>query len=266
MSLVIIDKYYVNKLNISFLYYNEEVVNFKLRKVVKYMVDIVFPPQCAICGNTIEKQGGICANCFAKMHFITSPFCNICGKPFNAITEKWQICPSCLGKKEFDKARFALIYDESSKPLILSFKHADKTHITSLLAKLMANAGEDILKDADMLIPVPLSWQRLLRRRYNQSALLAKELSKLTKVPFCFDVLKRKRNTKSQGDFNAKERYKNVKGAFTIHHKEKIQNKTLVIIDDVFTTGATVQECAKVLRKNGAGKIYVLALATVFKT
>ncbi len=158
-----------------------------------------------------------------------------------------------------------MLYDEASKRIVLSFKHADRTHPAPALAGWMQRAGTEFWASADFIAPVPLHRWRLFRRRYNQAALLAQQVGALTQKTVLFDVLLRKRATPIQGHLGRKERQDNVKGAFilTPHYRERIQDKTIVLIDDVLTTGATVNECSRVLIKAGVKQVNVLVLARV---
>lgn len=162
--------------------------------------------------------------------------------------------------------RSAVLYDDFSKKAILSFKFSDHLQTAKLFAKWLNLAGKDIFDlGADLLIPVPLSFRRLIYRRYNQSALLAHELSKLTHIPVDVCSLKKIKNTKPQSLLAEKARLKNVKNAFELKKPLNIKGKRIVLIDDVMTTGATLSECAKVLLKNGAKSVDTLTIARVIK-
>jgi len=164
-------------------------------------------------------------------------------------------------------ARAAVIYDDSSRDMVLGFKHGDQTHAAPFFTPWLARAGADFLAETDYLIPVPLHPFRLLRRRFNQSGLLASYLSKEVQVPCLLDGIKRIRSTPVQGYLNEKERKKNVRKAFALNPKylEQINESKIVLIDDVFTTGATVNECAKILLKAGASEVNILTLSRVVK-
>ena len=153
----------------------------------------------------------------------------------------------------------------ASKRLVLSFKHADRTHPAPALAQWMQRAGADFWQAADFIAPVPLHRWRLFKRRYNQAALLTHELSHIAQKPALVDLLHRKRATPIQGHFNRKQRQENVKGAFRLNakHRKQIKDKTIILIDDVLTTGATVNECSRVLLRAGAKQLNVLTLARV---
>ncbi len=236
----------------------------RLGLIGKYAADLIFPPQCLSCGALVAAHGGICPDCFSKLNFIAAPLCETCGRPFTEEAAKWQICPYCSAHKAVaTKYRFALSYDEHSKGLILPFKHADKTLSVPLLAAFMMKAGSELIKEADAVIPVPLHRFRLLQRKYNQSALLAREIAKKSGLEFFPYILRRKKYTRSQGEFNAFSRKQNVKGVFTVKCPLKISGKTLILVDDVMTTGATVDECTQELMHAGAKRVFVLTLAAV---
>ena len=228
------------------------------------LANLVFPPICPGCGQVCGSAGGLCADCFSKLVFIIEPFCHRCGKPIDAIAKEWGFCPFCKesGGFCFDEARVALIYDESSAALILGLKYADKTETTPMLARWLRRALGDLT--ADVVVPVPLSRSRLLQRRYNQAALLAKQLAAMISVKYK-PLLKRNRDTGNQGNLSGPQRKKNVKGAFSVTNDFDIKGKTVIIVDDVMTTGATMNECAKTLKQAGAGKIIAVTLATVLK-
>ncbi len=177
-------------------------------------------------------------------------------------------CTYCLeSPPTYHSARAALKYNDTSRNIVLGFKHADKTLAVKAFAPWLTRAGKDMLAEADAFIPVPLHYTRLVRRRYNQAVLMATELSRDTNIPTLTQALKRTRATPSQGHLSLKERHKNVSKAFAVpdKYKAQIKGKNLVLVDDVFTTGATVEECAKVLRKAGAIRVDVLTLTRVCK-
>lgn len=239
-----------------------------IKNVSSKLLDFILPPQCINCSTSVLQQGGLCADCWEKIHFISKPFCSICGFPFNISIENENICAPCARKSPlFARARAAVYYNDASKPMILRFKHADALHITPLFAEWLYQAGYDLFPQAEYLVPIPLHWSRLVYRGYNQAALLSQKLSKKTKIPHLPDLLERIRRTPSQGELTSKEREKNVSNAFKLNKKyeQLIHDKHILLIDDVFTSGATVQACTKILKKSGAKQIDILTLAKVIK-
>ncbi|MGD9639356.1 MAG: double zinc ribbon domain-containing protein [Alphaproteobacteria bacterium] len=228
--------------------------------------DAVLPHRCLACGEIVSSGGFVCQNCFDKINFISSACCQICGTPFDYTEDANLTCPRCLQHKpEFDAAKAVFLYDGVGRDLIRAFKYSDRTEACNYFAKLMVNAGRKFFAEEefkpDYIVPVPIHYKRLLARKYNQSALLARAIALNTGQKVCYDALIRTRNTKPQANFFQKERFKNVKGVFNVNKLEIVKDKKILLIDDVLTTGATVSECAKAMKEQGASKVYVLALA-----
>ncbi len=160
-------------------------------------------------------------------------------------------------------ARASLVYNDNSRGLILSFKHGDKTHLIKAFVPWLQKAGEEILAQTDILMPVPLHRWRMIGRRYNQSALISTLLAKETGIKHYVDGLVRIRSTPSQGHLKAKEREKNVRKAFIVNarYATDVRGRAITLIDDVMTTGSTVRECTRTLLKAGAAKVFVLTLS-----
>lgn len=242
-----------------------------MKKLLKYILDFLLPPRCICCGKINSDDNGLCAECFNKITFIAKPYCQKCGMPFTQTSaiNKNMLCPECLSQKKsvFRMARAAVKYDAFSKKSILALKFMDKTENAHIFAKWLKLAGGDIWQQgADILIPVPLHYTRLLKRRYNQSALLAQELGKLTGIKADISSLIKYKATKPQSSFaHRNARAENIKGAFKVKNPANIKGKRVVLIDDVFTTGATAKECAKTLRKAGALSVDILTIAKVYK-
>ena len=230
-------------------------------------ISFLLPNRCLLCGKVIHSDSSICANCFEKITFITEPYCQHCGRPFISNIEQSDnmLCVDCLMHKDnFRLCRAAIEYDEFSKKLLLDFKFADHVENKKLLAKWLYLAGKDIFTaGADIIIPIPLHYTRLLKRKYNQSAILAKELSVLTGIEVEYNILKKIRRTLPQAKCNKTERKRNVKDAFAVLSAEKIKGKRIILIDDIFTTGSTMKECAKILLKAGAMSVDALTVAKV---
>ena len=233
-----------------------------------FLFNMILPPRCIKCGKILSERNGLCAECFAEINFISEPYCYRCGHPFPADSgakfNAKQICGNCARDKKplFFMQRSAFLYDEHSKNLILDFKFHDKTVSAEVLANMLFSAGKDIwAENPDFLLPVPLHTKRLRKRRYNQSALLCKYLSAKTLVPADYFSLVRTVNTIPQVMLKGNQRMKNLKGAFAVKNPEKLKDKSVVLVDDVKTTGSTLNECAKALKKAGVKHIYALTLA-----
>lgn len=240
----------------------------QITRLTHKAIDTILPPRCVVTGDMVERQGMVSPKAWAQLDFIADPFCARCGFPFEYEVDEGSSCTSCLTHEPpFKQARSALKYNEASRDLILGFKHADKTHIIKAFVPWLQRSAGEMLKCADYIVPVPLHRWRLISRRYNQAALIAQALSDQTNIPALLDALKRTRSTPSQGYLTAKERYKNVKHAFGVNEKLKseVKDKSIIIIDDVYTTGATAKECTKALMKAGAGEVFVLSLARVVR-
>jgi ComF family protein len=189
-----------------------------------------------------------------------------CGLPFPPPMGDDAICADCArDRPSWDRARAVLRYDKHSRRLVLALKHADRTHLARALGGWMRRAGAEVLDGADLVLPVPLHWTRLFARRYNQAGLLAHAVRAAGGPPVAPDWLVRRRRTPSQGRLGAAARARNVRGAFALRPGRSIKGKRIVLIDDVLTTGATVEECARVLRRGGAAFVGVLTVARALR-
>ncbi len=243
------------------------------------VLNVILPARCPLSGESVTIPGTLSPTAWARLTFIAAPYCTCCGVPFeisvdeNAVLSTVEspalLCGDCIATpKPYTRARSALVYNDASRALILAFKHGDKMHLHITLGPLMAHAGMiDVLNGADALIPVPLHWLRLIKRRYNQAAVLAHRIGLEAELPVLVDTLIRTRHTPPQGHKGNRDRHANVGGAFDVSPTaaEKIKDKILVLVDDVFTTGATIEECAKTLLAAGAREVRVLTLARVVK-
>ena len=234
------------------------------RNVIVYL----FPPQCPYCEKIIDSEQILCDECFHKIHFIHAPKCYWCSVPLPIETDTGEkmLCAKCLSKRPlYDMARSAFVYDIFSRQLILKFKYYDRTDLRHILVHYLLKAGIDLFDKTDLVIPVPMYWLRRLKRQYNQSAVLAELLARKIHKEYNGSVLYRTHHTESQTHKTAKERKQNLTDAFQVRNAELIQGKRILLIDDVLTTGATAESCAKVLKKNGAKAVYVLTMARSVK-
>lgn len=234
----------------------------------RILADTAFPPRCPSCRGNVAADGNFCAECFPKLRMISAPLCDICGIPFIIPVEAGTQCPHCLETlPKFDRARAVMVYDNISAPLITALKFHDQWTNVNRMVQMMLATGNSLLADTDAILPVPLHWRRLIGRKYNQSALLAYGLSKATNIPCVTDVLRRVRPTPPQMRLDRATRLRNVRRAFAVDAAAaaQIKGKTLLLVDDVVTTGATADACARVLKKAGAKEVRVLSLARTVK-
>ncbi|MFI4999383.1 MAG: ComF family protein [Reyranellales bacterium] len=233
------------------------------------LLDTVLPPLCLGCGEIVETAGALCAVCWQGFSFIAPPHCAQCGVPFSSDMGSDALCIDCLTRPpRFRRARAAMIYDAQSRRLVLPFKHGDRTDMARACGGWMARAGAELLAEADLVAPVPLHWRRLLTRRYNQALLLAQSVARAADRPVLApDLLRRLRWTGSQAGLKAKERRRNVRQAFAVHPRwaAGLKGKSVLLVDDVLTTGATAEACTAVLERAGARHVDVLTLARVVR-
>ena len=242
------------------------------KKILAPLLRFLLPARCLVCRDIIEENPKapttLCAPCWGNLTFLSDACCNRCGMPFDVTPDVQETltCAACLkDSPSFETAKSALLYDDQSKDLILRFKHGDALHMAPTFGAWLHRAGSDILQETDFLVPVPLHWRRLLKRQYNQAALLTNTLSQQGKIPILLDGLHRTKNTASQGHLSKEERHKNVSGKFVVPSKnlDVVNKKVITVVDDVYTSGATVKACAKALKQAGAQKVNVLTLARV---
>jgi ComF family protein len=243
-----------------------------LRRGAGAVIDALLPPLCLGCHAVVGTPGTLCAACWAKVGWLAPPLCACCGLPFEfdpgVATGEEVRCAACLrDPPAFARARAVFRYDEASRNLILAFKHADRTHAAPAFGQWLARAGGELLQQADIVAPVPLHWLRLAWRRYNQAALIARCAADAADRRCVPDLLVRQRRTPSQGELGRAERRRNVRRAFAVpvRHAGAVRGARILLVDDVFTTGATVEECAKTLLAGGAAAVDVLTLARVVR-
>lgn len=234
-----------------------------MRAVVRGVLDALFPPQ-ALDGGPRPLAGGYGAEAWARIHFLDDPVCDGCGAPFEF--DPGARCAACLRRPfAFDAARAACLYDEVSRDPILKLKHADRADLAPLLARWISRAARDLIAEADAIAPVPLHPLRLLARRYNQAAEIARPLAAMSGVPYLPDALVRRRRTASQGGKSGQGRRRNVAGAFEVPSRRAVQvaGKRILLVDDVLTTGATAEGCARALKAAGAIRVDLAVVARV---
>jgi len=217
------------------------------------LLDLLLPP-LDVTGAP-AMTGGLPAERWGLIAFLEDPVCDGCGAPWEFDPGPGVRCAACTARpRAFDRARAACLYDEASRDMILRFKHGDRTEHAGLFARWIARSAADLVEDADAIAPVPLHPTRLLGRRYNQSAEIARPLARSAGLEYLPDALVRTRRTDSQGGKSGKGRERNVKGAFAVptDRRKYVKGRRILLIDDVMTTGATLEACAKALLDGGA--------------
>ena len=235
------------------------------RAMARGALDLALPPLCAVCREPVGGKG-LCASCWSKLSFITRPYCERLGIPF-----VYDPGPGILSMEAiadppaYHRARAAVRFDEISRALVHAFKYGDRLDLAPMLGRWITHAGGELLADADALVPVPLHWRRGWARRFNQSAILAAAISRQSGVPVAAGALKRVKATAQQVGLSRSERAANVQGAFRVPDEGKaaIAGRRLIVVDDVLTSGATVDCCARALLRAGAGRVDVLTFARV---
>lgn len=234
-------------------------------------LNVVLPPVCPVTGERVSAAGLLSASAWSGLNFITDPQCRVCGRPFSYEIDVGAVCGACVAEPpEFDGLRSALVYDDASAPLVLRLKHGDHTDGVGQFGQWMARTVGDVLpadRAVDHVVPVPLHFLRLIRRQFNQSALLAKAVAGELSARFAPRLLTRVRRTPPQKGLTGAQRRENVRGAFQVAPSwaERLDGASVLLVDDVYTTGATVQACCRALRRAGVASIYVVALARVVR-
>ena len=228
-------------------------------------LNLIFPPLCIACREP-GVSSGFCAACWSTIQFLDGPLCQCCGIPFDVPLEDAS-CAACLTRPPaFDRARAILRYDDVSRAPILALKHADRLDLVPGFGLWLERAGRELIAGSDLVVPVPLHRSRLWRRRYNQAAELARALSRRSLLPVDTAALVRSRSTQSQGAMpSARARRRNVLGAFRVPEPAKVAGRNVLLVDDVLTTGATAEAASRALKRAGAVKVQILALARVVR-
>jgi ComF family protein len=240
----------------------------RAKAAVRTALDLLFPPQ-SLDGGALAMSEGLSAEAWSRIPFIDGPLCDGCGTPFEYDLGAGVRCADCSAKpRSFARARAACLYDETSRGPILQLKHADRTDLAPLFARWISRSARDLLEEADAIVPVPLHRSRLLGRRYNQAAEICRPLSRLSGVGYLPDSLARVRATQTQGGKSGAGRRRNVAAAFAVPPAKSrlVAGKTILLIDDVMTTGATLEGCARALLAAGALRVNAAVVARVKET
>ncbi len=243
-----------------------DAIRHGLPEIARRGLDMVLPPLCPACSAPVAGHGGVCAGCWSRLQWIERPYCDRLGLPFAYDLGPGAVSAAAIADPPpYGRARAAAIYDSVARDLVLSFKFHDRQEIAGLMGRWMVRAGQDILADADLLVPVPLHRRRLWWRRFNQSALLAEAIGHRTGVAHAPAALARIRPTRQQVGLTGRERDANMRGAFRVsaETRQTLHDRRVVLVDDVITSGATIAACTRALLRAKARQVDVLAFARV---
>jgi ComF family protein len=231
------------------------------------LIDLVLPPRCPGCRVIVDGDGRFCADCWPQLQFISAPACACCGLPFEIDRGPGALCGQCLATPpRYTSARAPLVYGGPARTVLLGLKHGDRQHLATMMARQMLRPGAEFLAPDVVLVPVPLHRWRLWRRGFNQAALLARAIAAASGAELAVDALERVKQTAPSQGMGRAARARNVRGVFRIKDRARVRGRTVVLVDDVLTTGATADACARVLRRAGARAVHVLTFARVVRT
>ena len=238
-----------------------------LRAGARGLLDLVLPPRCPSCRTIVAGDRSFCADCWAQLAFITAPFCAGCGQPFEVDAGEAARCGECLIRpRRVDAARAAVAYAGPGRAAVLGLKHGDRLHLAEVMAPHLHRTAGDWLGAEALLVPVPLHRWRLWRRGFNQAVLIAASLGRRSATPIERDALVRVRATRMSQGLNRRQRAAYVRAAFRVARPAAVAGRNIVLVDDVYTTGATAEACARVLRRAGAQSVRVLTWARVVRS
>jgi ComF family protein len=236
------------------------------RRLARLAVDFVLPPACSGCGAAVADSDALCPRCWSAVTFIEPPLCPVYGTPFSHDLGDGIVSAEAMADPPpFRRARSAALYGDVARRLVHQLKYHDRPHVTEVMASAMLRAGVSLVADAPLLVPVPLHRWRLWRRQFNQAALLAATLSRLSGLQHDPMVLQRIKATKTQVGLSVAQRQDNVRGAFRVPEavRGRIAGREILLVDDVYTSGATAKAAARALLRSGASAVDVLTFARV---
>jgi ComF family protein len=237
---------------------------FRKRGFVSVLSDLIWPPRSLLSDTIVDRPGVIEPALWGELTFLGAPQCSRCGFPLPEEVGETAVCGACAGREPaYDTARAALAYDDHARRLILDLKRGGRRDGLPVFARWMAAAAANALQRTDFIAPAPMHWSRLAMRSFNQAAWLAEALARASGKPWKPGALTRAKRRKSQAGLSASERRRNVAGA--IKSSWPVTGKTILVVDDVFTTGATLEACARAFRKAGAAEVHAVTLARVVR-
>lgn len=233
------------------------------------VLQMIYPPQCISCDTLVTSDFGLCGACWRETPFIAGLVCDQCGTPLPGEDPGHAVhCDDCLLlARPWDQGRAALLYQDNARQMVLRLKHGDRTDLARPAAAWLHRAARPMLVPGMLIAPVPLHWFRLLKRRYNQAALLSAGLARLAEAEHCPDLLIRARSTGSQEGRDRENRFANMADALRVHPRraERLKNRHVLLVDDVMTSGATLGAATDACIAAGAARVSVLVLARVAK-
>jgi ComF family protein len=232
-------------------------------------LQLLYPPQCISCQAPVQSDFGLCTDCWRETPFISGLVCDKCGVPLpGQDAEETALCDDCMATaRPWDRGRAALMYRDNGRRLVLALKHGDRMDLARPASTWMLKAAQPILKPDMLVVPVPLHWMRLFRRRFNQAALLSRAIAKATHLDHCPDALVRTRTTGSQEGKTRDARFANLVEAFRVPQarEKQVAGRNILLVDDVMTSGATFAAATEALFSAGSQSVSVLGLARVAK-
>lgn len=238
------------------------------KSLVRAGGEILWPSRSLVSGQRDIGQGALLPEEFAALSFVTGPVCHSCGLPQEVDLGPLAQCGACLARPpKWTAARSALVYDAASRRIVLDLKRSGRRDGLAIMANWMLEAARPLLSDTDLILPVPLHYRRLASRGFNQSGWLAAGLARRARLPMRVDILKRRKSTPSQGGLSPRARKRNVAGAFALRRGKEVAvaGKTILLVDDVLTTGSTLEACVRPLLKAGAARVDIVTLARVVR-
>jgi ComF family protein len=236
------------------------------RTVLAWPGQFLFPPVCAGCRRRVSQPGVLCGQCWPQLRLLEKPWCVVMGTPFaHDMGEGFLSAEAIADPPPFERARAAVAYSGVARQMARGLKYQDRTDLAPWMARWMLRAGAELVAEAEVIVPVPLHWRRFFRRQFNQSAELGRALAHLTGLPFAPEAVRRIKLTRQQVGLERAQREENVRAAFRVPAEAEITiaGRRVLLVDDVYTTGATVRAVTKALKRGGAGAVDVLTFARV---